>query len=214
MHITQKNISAQNLNELQQVNCSGFFFMPDGMTEKIKSRVARLIDAGTHQSVEGIAEAIVKQFGLSDRLVHYTHVEIRNKLNEFAFKKVPFSERVLFLPHCLRNSKDCKASYNDEGLRCAMCGKCSIKSLTELAREREYKGVFVVPGGSLIVKLVRKYNPNAVIGVACNDEINLGLDNLRAAGIPAQAVLLLRDGCHDTIANIDEVKEKMDLIAK
>ncbi len=34
------------------------------------------------------------------------------------------------------------------------------------------------------------------------------------AGIPAQAILLLRDGCHDTAANIDEVREKLDLLSK
>lgn len=188
--------------------------MADGITDKIKGRIGKLIDAGTHQSVEGIAEAIVKQFGLSDRLVHFTHIEIRNKLNELAFKKVPFSERILFLPHCLRNSKNCKAAYNDEGLQCAMCGQCNIKTLVEMARERGYRNVFIVPGGSLIVKLVKKYSPKAVIGVACNDETNLGLDNLRAVGIPAQAVLLLRDGCHDTAVNFDEVREKLDLAAK
>ncbi len=188
--------------------------MPDSITEKIKLRIANLIDAGTHQSVEGIAEAIVKQFGLSDRLVHFTHIEIRNKLNEFAFKKVPFGERILFLPHCMRNSQNCKASYGSEGLKCAMCGSCNIKTFIEMAKERNYKGVFVVPGGSLVTKLVKKYSPKAVVGVACNDETNLGLDNLRAAGIPAQAVLLLRDGCHDTDANAEEVREKLDLASK
>lgn len=188
--------------------------MPDGITEKIKLKIAKLIDAGTHQSVEGIAEAIVKQFGLSDRLVHFTHIEIRNKLNESAFKKVPFSERVLFLPHCLRDSKNCKAKYDSEGLKCALCGNCSIKNFIEMAKERNYKAVFVVPGGSLITQLVKKYSPKAVVGVACNDETNLGFDNLRAAGIPAQAVLLLRDGCHDTAVNADEVREKLDLVSK
>lgn len=188
--------------------------MPDSITEKVKLRIAKLIDAGTHQSVEGIAEAIVKQFGLSDRLVHFTHIEIRNKLNELAFRKVPLEERILFLPHCMRDSKNCKATYDEEGLKCASCGKCNIKTFSEMAKERGYKGVFVVPGGSLIAKLVKKYSPRAVVGVACNDETNLGLDNLRAAGIPAQAVLLLRDGCHDTDANIEEVREKLDLFAK
>lgn len=188
--------------------------MPDGITEKIKLRIAKLIDAGTHQSVEGIAEAIVKQFGLSDRFVHFTHIEIRNKLNEFAFKKIPFNERILFLPHCLRNSKECKATYGEEGLKCVSCGKCSIKTFIEMAKERNYKATFVVPGGSLLTKLVKKYSPKAVVGIACNDETNLGLDNLRAAGIPAQAVLLLRDGCHDTAANIDEVREKLDLFSE
>ena len=185
--------------------------MSNGITDKIRSRIAKLIDAGTHQSVEGLAEVVAKQFGLGERLVNYTHVEIRNMLNEPAFKKVPFNERILFLPHCMRNSKGCKATYGEEGLKCASCGKCDIKTFIAMAKERGYKGVFVVPGGSLIVKLVKKYSPKGVVGVACNDETNLGLDNLRAVGIPAQAVLLLRDGCHDTAANVDEVREKLDL---
>lgn len=188
--------------------------MADGLTERIRFRIAQLIDAGAHQNVEGIAEIVVKQFGLSDRLVNFTHIEIRNKLNEPAFKKVPFEERILFLPHCLRNTKNCKATYNEEGLQCALCGSCSIKQLIELAKEKKYKGVFVVPGGSLVVKIVQKIRPKAIVGVACNDEINLAMTKFRGFGTPGQAVLLLRDGCTDTAVNIDEVKEKLDLIEK
>jgi hypothetical protein len=188
--------------------------MAEKITEKIKLSIARLIDAGAHQNVEGVAEIIVKQFGLSDRLVNYTHIEIRNKLNELAFKKVPFTERILFLPHCLRNSKSCKATYDSEGLHCKKCGACNIKSLIELAEGLGYRRVFVVPGGSMILKIVKNYSPKAIVGVACNDEINLALSKMRGVNTPGQAVLLLRDGCTDTAVNIDEVKEKLELFEK
>ena len=32
---------------------------------------------------------------------------------------IPASSRILLLPHCLRQSETCKATYNEEGLQCA-----------------------------------------------------------------------------------------------
>lgn len=183
-------------------------------TTKIKKAVAGLVDRTTHLDVADATQNIARRFGLSERLVNYTHIELRNKLNEYGFKAVPYPERALFLPHCLRNSKECKAGYNDEGLQCKRCGKCDIHSLISLAEEFGYGGVFIAPGGSMVQKLIKKYKPKAVVGVCCYHEANLAFDALKGTGIYAQAVLLLQDGCRDTKANIVEVKEKMSLVDK
>lgn len=186
----------------------------DGITAKIKEHVARLVDKTTHLDVAETTEAIAKKLGLNERLVNYTHIELRNKLNEYGYKRVPFNERALFLPHCLRDSKECKAKYDEEGLHCKRCGKCQINELIDLAEEMDYEKVFVCPGGSMVQKLVKKYNPKAILGVCCYDEANMAFDKLRGTNVAPQAVLLLYDGCKDTKANIAEVKEKMSLIDK
>ena len=182
------------------------------LTLKIQKTIAGLVDYGAHQSVESIASQVIKRLGLKDRFVNYAHIEIRNRLTEPSFKRVPYSERILFLPHCLRNSAKCKAPYTDEGLQCKACGACQMSDLVALAKKLGYKGVFTTPGGSMVAKIASKYKPKAVVGIACNDEINMGLDKMRNYGIPAQAVLLLRDGCKDTAVNIEEAFEKISLI--
>lgn len=184
----------------------------DGITRRIRESIYSLIDSGAHISVAKSTEIIAKKLGLSQRLINYTHIEVRNTLAEPKFKKVPSNERVLLLSHCLRNTKECRAKYGAEGLECTKCGKCKIPKLMELAEKKGYLKSFVLPGGSMVEKLAKKYSPKAIVGVACYAEINMGIEKLNEYGIPSQGVLLLKEGCHDTDVNIEEVKEKIALI--
>ncbi len=184
------------------------------ITAKIKEAIAGTIDRTTHLDVAGATQVIAQRFGLNKRMVNYTHVELRNKLNEYGFKATPYSERILFLPHCLRNSKKCRAKYSDEGLQCKRCGKCDISELIGIAEELGYAKAFVAPGGSMVTKLVKKYKPLATIGLCCYHEANLAFDNFKGTKIHTQACLLQNDGCKDTKANIAEAREKMELIDK
>ena len=182
------------------------------VTSKIKEHIGKLVDKTAHLNVAETSEAIAKKFGLSERLVNYTHIELRNKLNEYGYRRVALGERFLFLPHCLRNSKECKASYTNEGLQCKRCGKCQISELIGLAEEIGFQKVFICPGGSMVKKIVRKYMPKAALGVSCFDEANLAFDAVQGTAIATQATLLLHDGCKDTNVNIAEVREKMLLM--
>jgi len=180
--------------------------------EKIRQEVALLIDSATHQNAASLATRIAKDLGLSGRMIDYTHIELRNKLNEGRFKQVPYTERMLLLPHCLRNAKECNAKYSDDGLDCLKCNKCELPKIMKLAENLGYKKVACVPGGSMVEKLVLKYKPKAVVGVGCSAELNLGMDKMSELSIPCQSVLLLKDGCKDTEANLTEIKEKLELI--
>lgn len=182
------------------------------VTDKIKKAIAETFDRAAHLDAAGATETIAKKFGLNQRLINYTHIEIRNKSNEYGFKSTPYNKRILFLPHCLRNSKECKAPYTEDGLQCKKCGKCEIATLRKIAEDLGYQGVFVCPGGSMVQKLIKKYKPGATLGVCCYHEANLAFDSLKGTGIHAQVALLLQDGCKDTKANIAEAKEKMEMI--
>ena len=179
------------------------------VAERIRDSVAKIVDGGAHLDLAEATQKIARELGLSERLVHYTHTELRNRLDEPRFKKVPPQERILFLPQCLRNSKECKAELTDEGWKCRKCGKCKIKELVELAEKKGYKKIFIVPGGSMIVKLAQKYKPKAIVGIACHEEVNLGIEKAHELNMPAIGILLLREGCKDTDVSIDEVKEKL-----
>jgi hypothetical protein len=120
------------------------------------------------------------------------------------------SERILLLPHCLRKSNSCKAKYDNHGLQCAECNpECSINKLRKAALKYGYKGVCVAPGGRLAVKYVKEKNPKAVVAIACDKELEEGIqgvENLAQENIkPVMVIIpLLKDGCLDT--EVDNAK--------
>lgn len=182
--------------------------------DSIKIAVAELVDAGTHLDASKAASFVVKKLGLNERFVNYAHIEIRNKLNELKFKKTPYKERIIFLPHCLRHSTDCKAKHGDNGLECIKCGKCKICKLKEIAEKYGYKGAFIAPGGSMAYKIMLDTKPRAVLGIACYYELMMGMDKAGELGIPSQGVMLARSGCKDTDVNLEEAEEKIAMIEK
>ena len=69
--------------------------------------------------------------------------------------------------------------------------------------------VFVVPGGSFVKKIFKEHRPEACLGVACYHELS---ENMQAVSfVPVQGVLLLRDGCFNTEANVEEIIQKMEM---
>ncbi len=182
--------------------------------EKIRVAVGRVVDSGAHLNAAKATENIAKKLGLSESMVQFTHIELRNTVYEPEYKKVPFKDRILFLPHCSRNSKKCKATLDEEGYHCKHCGNCDLGKAEKFALDLGYKKVFIVPGGTMVKKMLEKYNPKASVGVCCFNEALLAFDMLKATPIIPQVVLLLRDGCKDTIINLPLLEEKLSLINK
>ncbi len=181
------------------------------MKEKIRNAVANVIYLGTHTDFVEAAQEVIKKLGLGERWVEYAHVEFLNKINEAKYKKVPYEERILLLPHCLKNQEVCKAKYGNYGLECELCGACKIDALIRAAKELNYKGVFVAPGGSIIMKIFEEFKPKAVLGVACYKEVLLGIDVSIKHDVAPQAVLLTKAGCVNTDVVVEEVLEKLKL---
>ncbi len=188
--------------------------MPNGIYAKIRSAVGKFADAGAHLDATKAAEVIGKKLGLSESMIQYTHIELRNSVFEPEFKKVPYNQRIVFLPHCTRDIKVCQAVVDGEGIHCKNCGGCGIDEVTKLAKELGYMGVFTAHGGSMVKKIITKYNPKAVVGVCCFPEAIMGIEGVKSLGKIPQAVLLLNDGCQNTVMNFPLLKEKMVLIDK
>lgn len=188
--------------------------MPDGIYDKIRYAVGKVADAGAHLNAVSAAETIGKKLGLSESLIQFTHIELRNSVFEPAFKKIPYKGRALFLPHCSRKIKSCKALLDNEGYQCKNCGACNIGDAVKLARNLGYGNIFIVPGGSMMKKLVLKYRPKGVLGVSCFHEAILGFEEIKKSSVVPQAVLLLNEGCRDTAINMTLLKEKMENIDK
>ena len=145
--------------------------------------------------------------GIDDRRVDELYVDLVNKINEERFQSIPAGDRIILLPQCLRHSK-CPAPQDDEGFHCRECGRCKIADVMKLARKMKSK-VFILPGGSMVPKLIHKYKPKAVLGVACYRELVLAANLVTKMKIPVQVVFLLRDGCRNTDVDLYELKDAM-----
>ncbi len=127
-------------------------------------------------------------------------------------QKVPPSERMLLLPHCLRPVQGCPGKMTQSGLDCAGCTRsdCKIMPMQAAALQSGFKGICVAPGGRLAVRCVAAVRPAAIVAVACDKELEAGVAAVNALeweGPPPFVVRspLLRDGCVDTDVEVSEV---------
>ena len=77
-----------------------------------------------------------------------------------------------------------------------------VSKATKYAKDKGYD-VYVLPGGSCVNKIFEKHNYDAVVGIACTDEIKLASKSLLKLRIPSQAIPLLKNGCSFTAFSID-----------
>ena len=109
-------------------------------------------------------------------------IERVNKRYRGKFEKVPVSERMLFISHCIvRDQRE---------------------KIEELAKKIGYK-FYKVGGGSIVIKKIKAEKPKAVVGIACFRELEMAFKEIK---LPLQAILLENDGCKDTTVDIEEVK--------
>jgi hypothetical protein len=72
--------------------------------------------------------------------------------------------------------------------------------------------VFIIPGSTFLKKIIEKNKFKAVLGVACYQDLNLGM--MKLSKFSCQGVPLLRDGCVNTKVDTRAVLEKMGVTLK
>jgi hypothetical protein len=98
-------------------------------------------------------------------------IDLNNRLvkNE----KITPRKILLLLPHCLQiNECDVRLTFNINN--CKRCGKCPIKDLIQVSEEN-HLDLFVATGGSLARRVVNEIKPDAVIAVACENDLSSGI---------------------------------------
>ena len=138
----------------------------------------------------------------------FVDIQIKNVVNREHFNKA--KKRALFLPHCSRKYMDnrCKAKFdpNVPSYFCQHCSEdCLIHQATLLGEKKGYD-VYILPGGSCVTKILEKGGYEAVVGVACGEEIKLADKILEKLNLPGQAVPLIKNGCAYTKFNISMLK--------
>jgi geranylgeranyl diphosphate synthase type II len=127
---------------------------------------------------------------------------------------VPFSKRVLLLPHCLRPSQDCPGKMTKQGLDCTGCPltDCAIYKLRVAAAEVGYGGVCVAPGGRLAIRFLADHQPAGVVAIACDKELEEGLEAIAQMEWEDDRPIVVtfplsRDGCVDTEVDVETARE-------
>jgi len=176
----------------------------------------RLIEALSKLRVSGIAVAKIERFaakiGVDENKLLELYVKTKNMAGKERFTATPYSERILFLPQCLR-AKECPAKLGSYGYICQECGKCELLQVTRQALSLGYRSVFILPGGSIVAKIFAKARPKACLGIACLKELVLGSYVCEKLGVIAQGVPLLRDGCVNTDVDWKQVNTALCLHA-
>jgi len=137
-------------------------------------------------------------------------IRLNNKL--VRKEKVRPDNLLLLLPHCLQiNECDVRLTYNI--YNCKRCGRCEIKDLIHLAEENQLN-LFVATGGSLARRVIRETKPDAVIAVACENDLSSGIADIYP--LPILGITNQRPfgPCLNTSVDLSQVKEAILFFGK
>ncbi|MEA2069366.1 MAG: polyprenyl synthetase family protein [Verrucomicrobiota bacterium] len=143
-------------------------------------------------------------------LLYYAMVLLNNEVWRETVASIPYERRLLLLPQCLRDFKDCPAELDEFGLLCEECGRCNIGELQSLAEELGYV-VLVAEGSTVVSKLLEGGKVDAVVGVSCLGALEKSFPHMADGAIPGLAIPLTVDGCVGTKIDIDHVREAIRL---
>ena len=137
--------------------------------------------------------------------VNYGKIVSFNKEQSSKFIKNLNKKKALFIPHCLRNIENCRAKHTSEGLKCLGCGKCLISEMKKKATQEGYE-VFIVPGLSMVQKIISKKKYDILIGVGCYNELltSIKIHETKYKKPAVRLVPLLSDGCVNTDLDLNE----------
>jgi hypothetical protein len=177
-------------------------------TEKRGSKITSRILLAFVTTLYGPLRYFFEKLRLDSRLIDRFIVQLYNTRQEDEFGKLDPHEVLVFLPQCLR-STDCPAKTTQEdGIVCQECGRCVIADIKKKLEPHGYR-VFIAPGGTFVKRIVKRCKPKGAFGVACCpnlSEVSMGLVN---EGITVQMEPLLRDGCVNTICDVEKVLSRL-----
>lgn len=120
-----------------------------------------------------IIVVIGKIFRVPKEEIDGAFADLNNQLVMSKQRKITIERLLVLLPHCLQYD-DCKVKITGDIHNCLQCGKCEIKNLDALSRQYNLQ-ISVATGGGLAKRLIKEKMPEAVVAVACEKELAMGL---------------------------------------
>lgn len=160
--------------------------------------------------LENLVKALFRLVRVEDSIVDEVGIALRNKISTKKLKDTPENKRMIFFPQCLR-AIDCPSKLTPEGMVCINCGKCEAGKAKKYSESRGYK-VYIVPGSSFIIRLVRENNPEAIIGIGCMAEVKAGLELCEKINLYGIGLVLDKAGCVSTVLDWEKFYELIETI--
>ncbi len=178
--------------------------------EKVEDyfRINNIIPPISYEGLFGFAEKLVNENGWDSKYLAFVMVCCGNAIWRNVVGSIPYSRRVLLLPQCLRNSKLCKAEFDQLGLLCKECGECNISFFLQEAESLGYE-VLVTDGTTVTAQLIESGKIDAVIGVGCMEVLQKLFISVNKFAIPSIGIPLLTCGCKDTLADLDWIRDEL-----
>ncbi|MDO4585713.1 MAG: polyprenyl synthetase family protein [Planctomycetia bacterium] len=163
----------------------------------------------TRLQLEAIAKKLLNSLGLSLTFTGWTMVCLANRFWKNEVQNIPFTRRILLLPHCMRNAEKCEGKYDEKGLICRECGNCHLSSLQKRARRLGYQ-VLIAEGTPIVMQWILSGKADAILGLGCLKSLEKAFDKLIWAGIPALAIPLFNGTCSNTKTDLTAVVEMIE----
>ena len=170
----------------------------------------RLVPPISVKELSSHADRIIKSRNIEPQYRDFTTVLVGNAIWRGILSTVPYNRRVLLLPQCLRNKDSCPAQMDEFGLLCEQCGQCPTGDFQEEAEKLGYV-VLIAEGTTVVTKLLETGQVDAVVGVSCLSALERSFPYMAAAAIPGIAIPLYRDGCNNTLVDLDWIRESIHL---
>lgn len=165
--------------------------------------------AFTRDELEKYGRELLNQMQLPEKYLGFSMVMVGNAFWKQQFLAIPFSRRMLLLPHCLKHAEGCPAEYTQFGLDCERCGACSIADYKVRAEQLGYK-VLVAEGSPVVLKIIVSGYIDGILGVACLNVLEKAIDKVLIAGVPSYATPLHSGDCLNTKLDESWVWEVLD----
>lgn len=123
-----------------------------------------------------IAATLSQLLGVSRSRLRTSFVKVNNSLTKAQRKRIGGERLMVLLPHCLQIDI-CNRKITSDVNNCIRCGRCAVGKFVELG-ERYGLSMEVVNGGSLARRRVALFRPDAIVAVACERDLTLGIQDV------------------------------------
>jgi geranylgeranyl pyrophosphate synthase len=188
--------------------------VPSGHAEREQARRAVLDYASANRLVPPLSMEQLRehagQIAVSAESIEYIMVLLNNAVWHDTVASIPYERRLLLLPICLRNIRECPAELDEFGLLCEACGRCNIGSLQSMAEDLGYV-VLIAEGSTVVSRLLEGGKVDAVIGVSCLSALEKSFPHMADGAVPGLAIPLTVDGCVGTEMDVEHVRDAIRL---